>query len=344
MSSGHSPAFSKKLAERGWVGMALPVEYGGHGRPAVERFVVSEELLASGAPVAAHWTADRQTGPTILRYGNQEQRRRFLPPSARGDSRFSLGKSEPDSGSDLASVRTSATKVAGGWSVSGTKIWTTYAHLNHFAVVLCRTSPAEGDRHRGLSQLIVDLRAPGVSISTIPFLDGTRDFAEVVLDEVFVADDDVLGEVGNGWSQVTSELAFERAGPDRYLSTWQVFEQFVGSRAEASSDARTAAAVGRVAAKFWAIRQMSLSVAASIDAGRVPAVEAALVKDIGTSFEQEVVEIVRGLSGVEQSLDDATGFGRLLAMATLNAPSFTVRGGTSEILRAVAARRMTPRD
>ncbi len=217
MNGSHSPEFSKKLAQRGWLGMAVPPRYGGHGRTAVDRFIVVEELLAAGAPVGAHWIADRQTAPALLTYGTEEQRERLLPAISAGECYFSIGMSEPDAGSDLASVLTMATRVPDGWSVSGTKIWTSGAHLNHFCVVLCRTSPLEDDRHHGLSQLIVDLTSPGITINPIPFLDGSHHFNEIVLDEVFVPDDMVLGDVGMGWQQVTSELSYERSGPDRFL-------------------------------------------------------------------------------------------------------------------------------
>lgn len=343
MSAGHSPEFSRKLAQRGWVGMSLPVEYGGHGRSAVERFVVMEELLAAGAPTGAHWVSDRQTGPTILLYGTEQQRQRFLPSIAAGECWFSLGMSEPDSGSDLASVRTTATRVDGGWLVNGTKVWTSGAHLNHFFVVLCRTSPLGEDRHTGLSQVIVDLSAHGVTISPIVFLDGTHHFNEVVLTDVFVADDMVLGDVGMGWHQVTSELAYERAGPDRYLSTWQVLLQFVRECVPTEPSDQVAEAVGRLTARFWAIRQMSLSIAAALDAGQAPAVEAALVKDIGTTFEQEVIGVIRGLLDVEQAPGTGSLFERLLATATLTGPSFTLRGGTTEVLRGVAAKGLSNR-
>ena len=246
--------------------------------------------------------------------------------------------SEPDSGSDLASVRTTATRVAGGWSVSGTKVWTSAAHLNHYFVVLCRTSPMQdGARHAGLSQLIIDLSAPGVKISPIPYLDGTHHFNEVVLDDVFVSDERVLGELGGGWSQVTGELAYERSGPDRWLSTFPVLREFLREQGPQLSD-QLAEAVGRLMARYWAIRQMSLSVARSLDAGQAPAVEAALVKEVGTRFEQEVVEVLR--LAAESEIDPGAGslFEDLLAEAVLTSPSFTLRGGTNEILRSVAAK------
>ena len=338
MSSGFDRDFSRKLAARGWVGMSLPPEYGGNGRSAVERFIVIEELLAAGAPTGAHWIADRQTGPTILLYGTEAQRRRFLPAIAAGEIGFSLGMSEPDAGSDLASVRTTATRAEDGWLLNGTKVWTSGAHQNDYFVVLCRTSPLGEDRHHGLSQLIVDLRSPGVTINPIVFLDGTHHFNEVVLQDVFVPDDLVLGGVGMGWQQVTSELAYERAGPDRYLSTWQVLLQFVRERVPADPSPEVAEAVGRLTARFWAIRQLSLSVARALDSGQAPAVEAALVKDIGTVFEQEVVRVLHAVVDDELTLDAEGTFARLLAVATLTGPSFTLRGGTTEVLRSVAAK------
>jgi alkylation response protein AidB-like acyl-CoA dehydrogenase len=340
MAAGHDPDFSRKLAARGWVGMAIPPEYGGHGRSAVDRFVVVEELLAAGAPFGAHFVADRQTGPTLLHFGTEEQRRRFLPRICAGECWFSLGMSEPGSGSDLASVRTAATKVDGGWVVNGTKVWTSGAHLNHYFAVLLRTSPADGDRHRGLSQLIVDLRAPGVKISPIPFLDGTHHFNEVHLDDVFVPDDMVLGEVGSGWRQVTSELAYERSGPDRYMSPFTPFREFLRERAPADGglSPADAATAGRLTARYWTIRQMSLSVARSIDRGEAPAVESALVKDIGTTFEQEVIAVLREAADTEIDPRRGSLFERLLAQAILTGPSFTIRGGTTEVLRSIAAK------
>lgn len=337
MAAAHDPEFSRRLAERGWVGMAIPPHYGGHGRTAVDRFVVTEELLAAGAPISAHFVADRQTAPTLLSFGTEQQRRDFLPRIAAGKCWFSLGMSEPDAGSDLASVRSSATKVDGGWSLSGTKVWTSGAHLNHYFAVLCRTSPAE-DRHEGLSQLIVDLRASGVKVSPIPYLNGHHSFNEVVLEDVFVPDDMVLGEVGSGWQQVTSELAYERSGPDRFLSAFTLVRAFLTARAAGRLDPEAARAVGQLAADFWSIRQMSLWVARSIDEGAAPAVESALVKDVGTRFEQRAVELVRRVAETEVGPDQGPVLEQLLAEAVLTSPTFTLRGGTTEVLRSIAAK------
>jgi alkylation response protein AidB-like acyl-CoA dehydrogenase len=335
MASPRDREFSRKLAERGWIGMALPTEYGGGDRSAVERFVVVEELLRWGAPVGFHWVADRQTGPVLARFGSEGLKQRFLPGICRGEISFSIGMSEPGAGSDLAAVQTRATPISGGWSVSGTKIWTGGAHLNDWFVVLCRTSQ-EGDRHAGLSQLIVDLHAPGVVARPIQYLDGQAFFCEVTLEEVFVPQEMLLGGEGEGWAQNTSELAFERAGPERWLSTYLLVEEFMRRGGAESHAGRSM--LGEALARWWGIRSLSLAVARAIDSGASPAAESALVKELGTRFEQEVLDAVWELAGVEPDPKSDSPFERLLAAAILAAPSFTIRGGTNEILRTVAAR------
>jgi alkylation response protein AidB-like acyl-CoA dehydrogenase len=336
MSAGCSKEFSEKLAARGWVGMALPAEYGGSDRTAVERFVVVEELLRRGAPLDYHWTADRQYGPLIHRFGTEEQKREFLPRICAGKLSICIGMSEPDAGSDLASVRSRAVKVDGGWELSGTKVWTSNAETADYCVVLCRTS-AEDDRHRGLSQLLVDLRGPGVTINPIPLLDGTSHFAEVVYDAVFVPDRCVLGAEGQGWAQNTSELSFERAGPERWISPFQLVEAFVREHGDALGEQATAF-LGEALARWWAIRQVSLSVARMIDEGRAPSVESAVGKDLGTQFEQDVMARIQTLVEAEPSPEALALYERLLARALLIAPSWAIRGGTNEILRTVIAK------
>lgn len=184
---GWDEGFTSALAERGWLGMTVPRQYGGHGRSFHERFVVTEELLAAGAPVAAHWIADRQIVPALLKYGTEQQKSHFLPRIVSGECFFAIGMSEPDSGSDLASVRTRATQVDGGWSLTGTKVWTSGAHRAHAFIVLTRTSAADpAHRHAGLSQFIVDLHAPGVDVRPIVSMNGGHHFNEVILSDVFV--------------------------------------------------------------------------------------------------------------------------------------------------------------
>ncbi|MEM9562508.1 MAG: acyl-CoA dehydrogenase family protein [Actinomycetota bacterium] len=339
MGADHDREFSKKLAARGWVGMALPTRYGGHDRTAVDRFVVVEELLRHGAPVGYHWVADRQTGSIINRFGTEEQRDRFLPAICRGELGFSIGMSEPDSGSDLASVATRATRADGGWLLNGTKVWTSGAHQNDWFVVLCRTAPLEdGNKHQGLTQLLVDLSSDGLEINPIPFLDGSHHFNEVVLTDVFVPDELVLGELGMGWAQNTSELAYERGGPDRWLSTYGVVEEFLREHEGTPLGSRAREVLGWATARWWTLRSLSLSVARMIDEGAAPSVESALVKEMGTRFEQDITERVLELVDVEPSPESASLFERMLAAAVLTGPSFTIRGGTIEILRSVVSK------
>ncbi|WP_435219064.1 acyl-CoA dehydrogenase family protein [Streptomyces sp. bgisy034] len=336
--SGWDEDFSRRLGARGWLGMTIPQEYGGHGRTALERYVVTEELLAAGAPVAAHWVADRQTAPALLRYGTLELCERYLPGIARGECYFAIGLSEPDAGSDLAAVRTRAEPVDGGWKITGTKVWTSGAHHAHAFFVLARSSPPEGrNRHAGLSQFVVELSAPGVTIRPIRLISGEHHFNEVVLDGVFVPDDMVLGTIGEGWRQVTSELAFERSGSERFLSTFPLLAALVDELVEGGTGQRE---LGRLVSRVWTLRRLSLSVAAALDRGEVPDVAAALVKDLGTRLENEITDTARLLTRTEPDPSAVTGLPRLLADAVLHAPGFTLRGGTNEILRGVVARAM----
>jgi acyl-CoA dehydrogenase len=336
---GFSVETTKRIAAQGWIGLTWPREYGGSGRSALERYVMNEELLAAALPVGAHWVADRQSGPVLLKFGSEQQKRFFLPRIAAGDCYFCIGMSEPESGSDLASLKARADKVEGGWRINGRKIWTTNAHRVHYMIALVRTSTVEGQRHAGLSQLIVDLASPGVTITPIISMAGEHDFNEVLLEDVFVADDGLIGQEGNGWNQVSAELAYERSGPERWLSSFRLISELIDIL---GSDARDSSLeeLGRLLSHLLALRQLSMSVASMIQQGLSPNVEAAIVKDLGTKFEQEAVRVVRNIVVAE----DLTSGGKaerlkaLLAHAQLYAPAFTIRGGTNEILRGIIAR------
>jgi acyl-CoA dehydrogenase len=331
--------FSARLADAGFVGLTIPTEYGGRGLGHLHRYVVTEELLAQGAPVAAHWFADRQFAPSLLSYGSDEQRRDFLPVIAAGRLHAAIGMSEHDAGSDLAAVKTRANQVDGGWSLAGTKVWTSGAHLAQRIVVLARTSPLDPEhRHAGFSQFFVSLDSPGITIDPIVQMGGEHHFNEVTFDDVFVPDADVLGRVGDGWRQVTSELGFERSGPERILSTVTLVCAAIGALPDNADDG-TAAAVGDLVARMISLRQLSISVARTLAGGEDAATRAALVKDLGTRFEQDSVELVADLL---DRLDRRTPQGRrvheLLDTARLHSPLFTLRGGTNEVLRGVVAR------
>lgn len=331
-SHGYSEAFSRALGGQGWIGMTWPKKYGGGERSFLDRYVVTEELLAAGMPVGGHWIADRQTGPLLLRFGTKAQCEQFLPPITRGEIFFSIGMSEPDSGSDLASVRTSAKAVDGGFIVNGTKVWTSGAHRNHYMIALVRTE-AGSERHKGLSQLIIDLKADDCQIRPIRNIAGNADFNEVVFENCLVPTTRLVGELGNGWQQVTSELAYERSGPERFLSSFRVLVELIRAVGPAP-DRRQAVLVGQLMANLMTLRSMSVSVAGMLEQGENPMLEAALVKELGNNFEQQLPELVRLVA--PEAITDT--FHQTITMTFLNKPSFSLRGGTREILRGIIAR------
>lgn len=335
--SGFNPEFSKKLGARGFIAMTWPKAYGGHERSALERYVVIEELLAAGAPVAAHWVADRQSGPLLLKFGTEEQRRRCLPGIAKGEIYFSIGMSEPDSGSDLASVRTRAVRTSEGWRVNGTKLWSSGAHRGHFMIALFRTGENRDQRQMGLSQFLVDLKTPGIQVRPIADLTGHKHFNEVVFDNTLLPEGALIGAEGQGWAQVTAELAYERSGPERFLSSMMLLKHLVGAAGSNPSE-RVAIALGRMTARLMTMRRMSLSVATQLQRGANPALEAALVKDLGALFEQEIPDLAHDLFGLEPSPQAELALSRVQAYLTQVAPSFSLRGGTREILRGIIAR------
>ena len=335
---GFDGDFSRKLAARGWVGVTLPRTYGGAELDAFSRFALIEELLSAGAPVGGHWIADRQSGPLILKFGTEAQRRFHLPRICAGESFFCIGMSEPNSGSDLASVGTRAVRTATGWTLNGRKIWTTHAHNCHYMSALVRSSGAPADRHRGLSQFIIDLSLPGITIRPIRDLAGDAHFSEVFFDDVALAGDALIGSEGTGWEQVTAELAFERSGPERIYSSIVLLDRWLEALRASGDAAAHVAAVGRFAAHLSALRNLSLSVTARLAAGESPVVEAALVKELGTTFEQEIPAVIEAALGADPTREIDAELLRTSAYVSQIAPTYSLRGGTREILRGMIAR------
>jgi alkylation response protein AidB-like acyl-CoA dehydrogenase len=343
---GYDADFSRALGQAGFIGLTLPTKYGGRNLGPFARFVVLEELLAVGAPVAGHWIADRQSAQLILRFGSENQRQSYLPAICRGESYFCIGMSEPGSGSDLASVRSQARLTDdGGWILNGTKIWTTNAMHSHYMIALVRTSGKHGDRHRGLSQLLVDLSLPGITISPIVDIAGDSHFCEVNFEDVKLHSDALVGVEGEGWKQVMAELVLERSGPERIyssmvlLDTWTDLLKSRIARGEAVSDV-TLATLGQLLGELAVLRAMSLAVTGSMARGENPATQATLIKDLGTSFEQRLPErILDVVASVPDELVDSE-FLRTLTYVSQVAPSFSLRGGTREILRGIVARNL----
>ena len=336
---GFDAGFSRALAQQGWVGLTLPRQYGGGGQDAFHRFVLAEELLARGAPVSAHWIADRQSGPLILKYGSEAQRAFFLPKICAAEVFFCIGMSEPQSGSDLAGLRTRATRTAEGWRLKGQKLWTTNAHRAHYMIALVRTSGSPEDRHAGLSQMIVDLSLPGITVRTIGDLAGDAHFNEVFFDDVLLPPDALVGEQGAGWAQVTAELAFERSGPERIYGSIVLFDAWVDylRSLPRATDGELVLA-GRLLAHLAPLREMSLALTARLAAGDSPVIEAALVKDLGTEFEQALPNLLADALYASPDAAPPEMLLRTLHYVLQVCPTFSLRGGTREILRGVIAR------
>ena len=336
--SGFDAEFSRKLGAKGWIGMMWPRKYGGHERSAIERYVVLEELLAAGAPVAAHWIADRQSGAQLLRYGSEALKQSYVPAIARGELFFCIGMSEPNAGSDLAAIKTSATRVEGGWQITGAKLWTTHVEKAHMMIALVRTSKRDdGNRHGGMSQFLIDLSTPGVEVRGITDHQGDSHFGEVFLNDVVVGEEMLLGTEGEGWSQVNAELALERSGPERYLSSYRLLEELLAAVDKDSSELVTNM-LGEIAAEIWTLRQMSMSVAGQLSRGENPSLEAAIVKDLGACFEQKLPPMVQAVLGEDVACDRDSSLYEVMSYLLRASPSFSLRGGTREILRGIIAK------
>jgi len=317
--------------------MTWPKHYGGGGRSAFHRYVVMEEMLFGGAPVSLHWIADRQSGPLLLRFGTEQQCRALLPGIARGQLCFCIGLSEPDAGSDVANIRTKARRTDDGWRVAGTKLWTTNAHRANYMIGLFRTASGLPERHAGLSHFLVDLSLPGITVRPISDLTGAGHFNEVIFDDVLLAPDALIGREGDGWKQAMAELAFERSGPERFLSSIQALVELVRLFAGDATE-EIAALVGRLTAQLVTLRNMSISVSAMLEARQDPALEAAIVKDLGGTFEQLLPESIQHVLGLDLTTGPASDLHQVTAHLLRMAPAFSLRGGTREILRGIIAR------
>ena len=332
--------FSRAMGKRGWIGMTWPKRYGGQERTAFERFVLIEEMLAAGAPLSAHYTGDRQSGPNILRFGTEEQKMFFCPKIAAGELSFCIGMSEPNSGSDVAGTRTRAVKVDGGYRINGSKLWTSNAHRADYCILFCKMAgdgADDSDRHAGATQFLLDLKTPGVEIRPVLNLLGEHHFNEIFLTDVFVPDNRLLGKEGNGWNQLTSELSFERSAPDRFLVLFQMLREMV-RMAGPTPDKATAAALGKLIAQLATLRSMSLSIAGMLQDGYDPNNESAVVKDLGTRYEQDIPVVARQLFPTEPELEAIDTYVSMIARSTMNAPRLSIQGGTREILRGIIAR------
>lgn len=324
---GFDRDFSKELGRRGWLGMTWPVEYGGGGKSALERFAVTEALIGIGAPIAASWVGDRQIGPTLLAFGTEEQKQTHLPPMIEGRVTWCIGMSEPDAGSDLASIRTKATPDGDHYVVEGRKTWTSFAASAEHIYLIARTDP-ESRGHRGLSEFIVDMNLPGIHITPVMDATGESHFCEVEFDAVRVPARNLVGTRDNSWRQVMSQLEHERGGIDRLLSNRALYEWAL-ARADVS-DSVTRDEIARLEGDYRIGRLLILREVL----GQAPRSFSAATKIFCTEHEQRVADFVLRTAGTS-----ALVAGRP-ARGALYAPAYTIQGGTSNILRNVLAERV----
>ena len=325
--AGFDRDFSEELGRRGWLGMTWPPEVGGGGRPPIERLLVTEALIAAGAPLAATWVGDRQIGPTLIAYGSAEQRARYLPPMIAGTSTWCIGMSEPDAGSDLAGARTRATPDGDGFVIHGRKIWTSFADRADHIYLIARTGEAPSG-HQGLSELIVDMDTPGIEVTPIVDANGERHFCEVTFDGVHVGGDRLVGTLHQSWKQVMRQLEHERAGIDRLLSNRALYEEalLVADR----GDPLVRQDIARLEAGFRIGRLLVLREVL----GQAPRSFSAATKVFCTEHEQRVAGFVARVLGPAALLGGRAG------RAWMYAPAYTIQGGTSNVLRNVLGERV----
>jgi len=325
---GFSRPFSRELGERGWLGMTWPVEHGGGGRPPIERLLVTEALVAAGAPVAASWFADRQMGPTLIAYGTPEQQARHLPPMLAGESTWCIGMSEPDSGSDLASLSTRAVRDGDEWVIDGRKIWTSFADRADHCYLICRTDTVPGRPHLGISEIIVPMSTPGIEVRPIRDLTGAEHFNEVWFDAVRVPVGNLVGAEGAAFSQTMRQLEHERGGIDRLVSNRSLL-RWALERADLHDPV-----VRQEAARLEAGYRLGRLMVVRGVLGQAPAGFSAATKCLCTEYEQAVADFVARVAGAEAMLWGDLGIGIAYA------PAYTIMGGTSNVMRNILAERI----
>ena len=325
---GYSREFSRELAARGWIGMTWPAEFGGGGRPAIERLLMAEALIAAGAPLAASWFVDRQMGPALIAYGTPEQQQRYLPEMLAGESTWCIGMSEPDSGSDLASLSTRAERDGDEFVINGRKIWTSFAHQADYCYLICRTASVEGKPHLGISEVIVPMDTPGIEVRPIRDMVDARHFNEVWFDEVRVPVGNLVGVEGAAFSQTMKQLEHERGGIDRLVSNRALYLHALELADTTDPILRQEIAqleIGYQVGRLLVIRSVL---------GQTPGGFAAATKCACTEYEQRVADFVARVLGAEAMLWDQ------VCRGIAYAPAYTIMGGTSDVMRNILGERV----
>ena len=325
--NGYSKEFAKEMASHGWIGMTWPTEFGGGGRPAIERLIVGEELIAAGAPVAAMWFGDRQMGPTLITYGRPDQQAEFLPQILSGESTWCIGMSEPNAGSDLAGLTTPATRDGDDWVINGQKIWTSFGEVADYCYLICRTT-TEGPPHAGISEIIVPMNTPGIDVRPIKDMTTNRHFCEVFFTDVRVPAINLVGTEGAAFKQTMRQLEHERGGIDRLVSNHALY-LMARERADTTDGLvrqeiaalEIAYPIGRILVVRETLRQ-------------APAGFSAATKCFCTEHETRVADFVSRVLGPEATLWNQVTQGLSYA------PGYTIMGGTSNVMRNILGERV----
>ncbi|MBI4186495.1 MAG: acyl-CoA dehydrogenase family protein [Chloroflexi bacterium] len=345
---GYSPEFTKKVARKGWIGLTWPREYGGQGRSHIDRLIYTEEMLRYGAPAACHWFADRQIGGAILRYGTEEQKKEILPRIIRGEAYVGLGMSEPEAGSDLASVKTRAAETDDSYVLDGQKMWTSCGMFMNYLYLVARTDP-EAPKHRGLSEFIIETDLPGITITPTIDITGSTAWAEVFFDGVRVPRKSLIGEKNRGFYQIVNQLDFERAGLERLMGNYPLFDAIIRYARETDwnglplcKDTLVRHKLAQLQVEFEVGWLLTYRVASVMDDGRAPNVEAAMAKAYSTSFEQHLASAAMDILGLYGQLVATSKWTPMLGMAPhsyFGSKGYSLQAGTSEILRNILATR-----
>jgi alkylation response protein AidB-like acyl-CoA dehydrogenase len=333
----------RMLAERGWLTLAWPTEYGGSGASVWLQTILREEMWAREEPRGPQYMNLNYIGPLIMRFGTPEQRDRFLPPMSGGGVIWAQGFSEPDAGSDLASLATRAEDRGDHFVVNGQKIWSSYADAPaDWCLLLVRTDP-EAPKHHGISVLLVDLGTPGITVRPIDTMAGPHEFNEMFFDDVVVPRDCLLGEQNDGWRLVRAGLTLERVGIARYARAGRVIELLVAHMNETgrSSDPAVRQQLADLRARFDAARLLNYRAISMQAAGEDPGVEASIARIHNTQLEQEVGHVGLELLGPLGQLQGGDGSavldGEIHRQWVRNIPT-TIAAGTLEIQKNIVAR------
>ena len=345
---GYSPEFTKKVSQRGWIGLTWPEEYGGQGRSHIDRLICTEEMLRYGAPTGCHWFADRQIGSAILRYGTEEQKKEMLPKIIKGEAYLGLGMSEPEAGSDLASLQTRAVEDGSDYVIDGQKMWTSAGMFMNYIYLVARTDP-EAPKHRGISEFIIDTSLPGITITPTIDITGSTAWAEVFFDGVRVPRGCLIGEKNRGFYQIVNQLDYERAGLERLMGNYPLFDAIIKFVKETkqngkslSQELSTRSKLAQLQIEFEVGRLLTYRVVMVMEEGRAPNVEAAMAKAYSTGFEQRLASVAMEILGLYGQLTAESKWVPILGMAPhsyLGSKGYSLQAGTTEIMRNIIATR-----